>query len=48
MTRCKRGTRKCVNGKCMKKKKIHHFSKKKLGRCKRGSRRCPNLKCHKY
>ncbi len=46
-TRCKKNTRKCVDGFCRKKQKIHHFSKKKLGRCRKGTRRCSNLKCHK-
>ena len=47
MTRCKKGTRKCVNGFCYKKKKLHHFSKKKLAKCKKGTRRCVDLKCHR-
>lgn len=47
MTRCKRGTRKCVDTRCHKKKKLHHKSKKTLKRCKTGSRRCANLKCMK-
>jgi hypothetical protein len=47
MAYCKKGTRKCVNGVCYKKKKLHHFSKKKLGRCAKGTRRCKNLKCHR-
>ena len=47
MTHCKKGTRKCVNGLCYKKKKLHHFSKKKLTRCSKGTRRCKDLKCHK-
>ena len=28
MERCKNGTRRCVNGKCLKQKKLRHFSKK--------------------
>ena len=47
MTRCKRGTRKCVNGKCVKKKRLHHFSKKTLKKCRKGTRRCIDLQCHR-
>lgn len=47
MERCKNGTRRCVNGKCLKQKKLRHFSKKKLPRCHKGSRRCRDLKCHR-
>jgi hypothetical protein len=48
-TRCKKGFRKCIgNQKCMKTKKQHHFTKKKLSKCPKGSRRCKNLKCYKY
>lgn len=46
MARCKKGTRKCVNNLCYKKKKLHHFSKKKIVKCKKGTRRCIDLKCH--
>lgn len=46
-TRCKKGTRRCLDGMCHKKKKMHHFSKKKLGRCRKGSRRCGDLRCYK-
>ena len=46
MSRCKKGTRKCVDGVCRKKKKVHHFSKKTLKRCRSGTRRCVDLKCH--
>ena len=46
-TRCKRGTRKCLTGKCHKKKKLNNFSKKKIKKCKKGSRRCVNLKCYR-
>ena len=46
-TRCKRGTRRCSSGKCYKKKKRHHFSKKVVKNCKKGTRRCVNLKCYR-
>lgn len=46
-TRCKKGTRRCLDERCHKKKKMHHFSKKKLGKCRKGSRRCGDLKCYK-
>ena len=47
MTKCKKGTRRCVNGFCFKKKYKHHFSKKKTKKCRKGTRRCADLKCHK-
>ena len=47
MTRCKRGTRKCLDGRCHKRKKLHHFSKKVIKKCKRGTRKCIDLKCYK-
>ncbi len=47
MERCKKGTRRCVDGLCRKRKRIHHFSKKKLGKCNKGTRRCYDLKCHR-
>lgn len=48
MKRCRNGTRKCVDRKCHKQKKLHHFRKtKKMPRCKKGSRRCRNLVCYK-
>lgn len=47
MTRCKKGTRKCVNGRCYKKKSVRHFSKKNLKKCNKGTRRCRDLKCHR-
>lgn len=47
MGRCKKGTRKCVNGKCYKSKKLHHFSKNKIKKCKKGTRKCRDLKCYK-
>ncbi len=47
MARCKKGTRKCVNGLCFKKKNKHHFSKKQIKKCMKGTRRCVDLKCHK-
>lgn len=46
-TRCKRGFRKCVDRHCHKKKKLHHFSKKKIKKCKRGTRKCVDLKCYR-
>lgn len=44
--RCRKGTRKCFNGRCMRKHHRPHFSKK-LGRCRKGSRRCRDHKCHR-
>lgn len=30
MTHCKKGTRKCVNSRCYRKTRLHHFSKKNI------------------
>lgn len=46
-TRCKKGTRKCVDGRCYKKKKLSNFSKKTFAKCKKGTRRCRDLKCRR-
>lgn len=47
MTRCRKGTRRCVDGRCFKKKYKHHFSKKKIKKCSKGTRKCGDLKCYK-
>jgi hypothetical protein len=46
MTKCKKNTRKCVDGKCYYKRK-QHWRKSKKPRCKLGTRRCNDNKCHK-
>lgn len=48
MTKCRKGTRKCMDGKCYKKKRVHHFSSKKTKkRCRSGTRKCSDLKCRR-
>ena len=44
MSKCKPKTRKCVDGKCYRKKRWRKKSKKP--RCKTGTRRCRDNKCH--
>ena len=42
--RCKKGTRKCFTGKCVKTNKNKSYNKK---RCKRGTRKCSDRNCYK-
>jgi hypothetical protein len=42
--RCKKGTRKCFTGKCVKTNKNKNYNKK---RCKRGTRKCSDRNCYK-
>ena len=42
--RCKRGTRKCFTGNCVKINKNKNYNKK---RCKRGTRKCSDRNCYK-
>jgi len=44
-TRCEKRTRRCVDGKCYRKKTNRKKTAKK--RCKVGTRRCRDNKCHK-
>jgi len=44
-TRCKKHTRRCVNGKCYKKKAWRKRTAK--ARCARGTRKCSDNKCHR-
>ena len=47
MTKCRKGSRKCMDGKCYKKRRVHHFSKKTKKRCRIGTRKCSDLKCRR-
>jgi hypothetical protein len=44
-TRCKKNTRKCVDGKCYHKKTWR--KKTPMKRCAKGTRKCRDNKCHK-
>lgn len=43
-SRCRRTTRKCVNGKCYTQKKWRKKTARK--RCKKGSRKCGDNRCY--
>ena len=45
-TRCKKGTRKCFNGRCV--NSVKRYSKRLSKRCPKGQRKCPNRRCTNY
>ena len=44
-TRCRKSTRRCVDGKCYRKKTWRKRTPKK--KCAKGTRKCRDNKCHK-